>query len=65
MLAAAPGIDTGDTAWMLVATALVLTLGTLAIIRWQKQKPISLRGAVVIQDPAESGFPDQDFKPKQ
>ena len=33
-----------------VVTALVLTIGILAIIRWQKQKPISLRGAIIIQN---------------
>ena len=33
-----------------VVTALVVTVGILAIVRWQKQKPISLHGAVIVQD---------------
>ena len=30
--------------------ALLLTFGTLALIRWEKQQPIALRGAVIVQD---------------
>lgn len=33
-----------------VVTALLLTVGILAIIRWQKQKPIALHGAIIIQN---------------
>ena len=33
----------------LVVLALI-TIGILALVRWQKQKAISLRGAVVVQD---------------
>src|SRR5579872_1871176 len=30
--------------------ALLLTVGILALIRWQKQRPIALHGAVIVQD---------------
>ena len=33
-----------------VVTALILTVAALAIVRWHRQKPISLHGAVIIQD---------------
>lgn len=37
-------------AWVSVIAALLLTLGILALIRWQRQRPIALRGSVIIQD---------------
>jgi hypothetical protein len=36
-------------AWIAVLSALVVTLGALALIRWERQQPIALRGAVIIQ----------------
>ena len=30
--------------------ALLITLGILALIRWERQKPIALHGAVVVAD---------------
>ncbi len=37
-------------AWVTVIAALLLTLGTLALIRWRRQQPIALHGAVVVED---------------
>jgi len=37
-------------AWIALAVALVLAASTLALVQWQRQKPISLRGAVLVQD---------------
>jgi hypothetical protein len=37
-------------AWTAVLVAVLLTGSILALIRWQRQKPISLRGAVLIDD---------------
>lgn len=36
--------------WMVSLAALVLLGGTLALVRWGRQKPISLLGAVLVQD---------------
>lgn len=36
--------------WAALATGLVLVAGTAAFIIWQKKQPISLRGAVMVQD---------------
>jgi hypothetical protein len=36
--------------WIAVVAALLLTAGILALVRWQRQKPISLRGAVLVED---------------
>ncbi len=35
--------------WIVLAVAILLTGSTLALIRWQRQKPISLRGAVLVE----------------
>lgn len=37
--------------WAALATALVLVAGTTAFIIWQKKQPISIRGAIMVQDP--------------
>jgi hypothetical protein len=37
-------------AWISLLIAIVLTGGILAIVRWQREQPISLRGAVLVQD---------------
>jgi hypothetical protein len=37
-------------AWIALLAALVLAASTVAVIRWQRQKAISLRGAVIVQD---------------
>ncbi|MGC2449862.1 MAG: hypothetical protein WA477_19600 [Candidatus Sulfotelmatobacter sp.] len=37
-------------AWLSATAALLLTLATLALIRWEKQQPIALHGAVIVQD---------------
>jgi hypothetical protein len=37
-------------AWIAFAVAIVLTASTLALIQWQRQKPIAIRGAVLVQD---------------
>ena len=37
-------------AWISVIATLLVTLGVLALIRWQRQKPIALHGAVVVAD---------------
>lgn len=37
-------------AFISVVSALLLTLGVLALIHWQRQKPITLQGAVIVQD---------------
>jgi hypothetical protein len=37
-------------AWSALLVAVLLAAGTVALIRWQKQKTISLQGAVLIQD---------------
>src|ERR1700690_528493 len=37
-------------AWIALVVALVLAASTLALVQWQRQKPISLRGAVLVQD---------------
>jgi hypothetical protein len=37
-------------AWIALLVGILLTAGILALIRWQKQKPISLWGAVLVQD---------------
>src|SRR6266568_933888 len=36
-------------AWV-VLVAVVLAAGILAVVHWQRQKPISIRGAVLVQD---------------
>ena len=36
--------------WSALLVAVLLAAGTVALIRWQKQKTISLQGAVLIQD---------------
>jgi hypothetical protein len=36
--------------WIAVLVALGLTASTIAIVRWQRQKPLSLRGAVLVAD---------------
>jgi hypothetical protein len=36
--------------WIAVVAAVLLTVGILALVRWQKQKPITLRGAVLVHD---------------
>src|ERR1700687_4481762 len=36
--------------WIALLVGVVLTASILALIRWQKQKPISLWGAVLVQD---------------
>jgi hypothetical protein len=38
-------------AWLSLIGALLLALGALALIRWQRQKPIALHGAVIVQNP--------------
>lgn len=37
-------------AWVTLLAAVLLIAGSLALIRWQRQKTISLRGAVLVQD---------------
>ena len=37
-------------AWIAVSVTALLAASTVALIRWQRQKPISLRGAVLVQD---------------
>lgn len=37
-------------AWIALCVGILLTAGILALVRWQKQKPISLWGAVLVQD---------------
>ncbi len=37
-------------AWSALVVAVLLTAGILALIRWQRQKTISLHGAVLVQD---------------
>jgi hypothetical protein len=37
-------------AWTALLVAVLLTAGILALIRWQRQKTISLRGAVLVQN---------------
>jgi hypothetical protein len=37
-------------AWGALVVALLLTASILALIRWQRQKTISLRGAILVQD---------------
>jgi hypothetical protein len=37
-------------AWISFIVALVLTGSILAVVRWEKQQPVSLRGAVLVQD---------------
>lgn len=37
-------------AWIVLSVALVALVSTVALIRWQRQKPISLWGAVLIQN---------------
>lgn len=37
-------------AWVSVIVALLLAVTALAVIRWERQKPIALRGAVIVQD---------------
>ena len=37
-------------AWFAVLVAVLITVGILALIGWQRRKPISLRGAVLMQD---------------
>ncbi len=37
-------------AWLSLIAALLLTVATLALIRWHRQQPIALRGAVIVQD---------------
>ena len=37
-------------AWSALLVAILLAAGTVALIRWQKQKTISLQGAVLIED---------------
>jgi hypothetical protein len=36
-------------AWV-VLVAVVITAGVLAVVHWQRQKPISIRGAILVQD---------------
>jgi hypothetical protein len=37
-------------AWIALAVAVALTASTLALVQWQRQKPIALRGAVMVED---------------
>lgn len=37
-------------AWVALVVIVLLVGGTLAILRWGKQRPLSLRGAVLVQD---------------
>jgi hypothetical protein len=37
-------------AWIALFASILLAAGILALVRWQKQKPISLWGAVLVQD---------------
>ena len=37
-------------AWMAILAALVVAAVVVGLVRWQKQKAISLRGAVIVQD---------------
>lgn len=37
-------------AWIAVVAAMLLTVATMAAIRWQRQQPIALHGAIVIKD---------------
>ncbi len=37
-------------AWLAVVATLLVTIGVLALIRWERQQPIALHGAVVIAD---------------
>ncbi len=37
-------------AWIALAVAIVLAASTLALVQWQRQKPIAIRGAVLVQD---------------
>src|SRR5215469_4588795 len=37
-------------AWISVIATLLVTLGVLALIRWKRQQPIALHGAVVVAD---------------
>ena len=37
-------------AWIAVTVALLLTASVLALVRWQRRQPISLRGVVLVQD---------------
>lgn len=36
--------------WITIVAVPLVTLGTLVLIRWQKQKPVLLRGAVIVAD---------------
>jgi hypothetical protein len=36
--------------WIALLVAVLLTAGIFALVRWQRQKPISLRGAVLVED---------------
>jgi hypothetical protein len=37
-------------AWIALVVAILLIASTLALVQWQRQKPISLRGAVLVED---------------
>jgi len=36
--------------WLALLAAIALTFGVLGLIHWKRQKPLSLRGAVLVQD---------------
>lgn len=38
-------------AWIALAVTLLLTASVLGLVRWQRQQPLSLRGAVLIDNP--------------
>jgi len=36
--------------WIAAVVVPLVTVGVFALIRWQKQKPVTLRGSVIVSD---------------